>query len=364
MSDSGASPPENGKPAAESSNGSSNFRRRNNGRNNKKSNKNRQNNNTNSSFKGPLAGYESCVYDVSKNSGSDAFNTTTIRLSEYISRTVPNAGEFIKAMNPDNLGFEPIVEPADPVEGATGVPYEKWKTLHRNWDTKTQRREEAGKAAFAIIMGQCSDTLKDKMKTYDEWETIQSNLTVIELLELIRTAMYSGTATSKSTLTVIEAQLGLLNCKQTRKMTNSKYLEVFRNRVEVLVLLGGEPGTWASRVNAVLATDAADANNPQPAEVIAATAKAREEYLAVLFINNCDASKYGKRVMDLKVRYVESSVNNGGDPYPTTLAKALEMLETWDEVYRKTRHNRSTTQESGIAFATTDDDPNYDVLVR
>ena len=70
--------------------------------------------------------------DVNKNSGSDAFNTTTIRLSEYIARTVANAGEFINAMNPENLDFTPIVEPADPVTGATGIVYEKWKTLHKN----------------------------------------------------------------------------------------------------------------------------------------------------------------------------------------------------------------------------------------
>ena len=106
--------------------------------------------------------------NVNKNSGSDAFNTTTIRLSEYIARTVANAGEFINAMNPENLDFTPIVEPADPVTGATGIVYEKWKTLHKNWNMKTYKREEASKAAFAIIMGQCSEALKDKMRTYDE----------------------------------------------------------------------------------------------------------------------------------------------------------------------------------------------------
>ena len=170
MSDSGASPPENGSPAPESTSGISNSRRRNGGRNNKKGNKNRQstNNAGGSSFKGPLAGYESHVYDVNKNSGSDAFNTTTVKLSEYISRTVQNAGEFLTAMNPENLGFEPITEPADPPDGASNIAYEKWKTQYRNWDTKSQRREEACKASFAIVIGQCSDTLKDKMKTYDD----------------------------------------------------------------------------------------------------------------------------------------------------------------------------------------------------
>ena len=119
----------------------------------------------------------------------------------------------MNTINPDNLRFVPITEPADTV-AITGVAHEKWKTLHRNWDMRTQQYDEACKVAFTIIMGQCSDSLKDKMRTHEEWENIQAELAIITLLGLIRTVMYSGTATSKSTLTSIEAERGLLNCEQ------------------------------------------------------------------------------------------------------------------------------------------------------
>ena len=138
-------------------------------------------------------------------------------------------------------------------------------------------------------------------------------------------------------------------------MPNSKYLEVFRNQVEVFILLGGEPGTWASRISVVLVTDAIDAQAPTGDEKAAAAAKAREEYLVVLFISNCDASKCGKRVLNLRVKYIEDA---GSDPCPATLARALEMLETWDEVFRRSKRNRSTTGESGITYATTNEDLN------
>ena len=138
-------------------------------------------------------------------------------------------------------------------------------------------------------------------------------------------------------------------------MPNSKYLEVFRNQVEVFILLGGEPGTWASRISVVLVTDAIDAQAPTGDEKAAAAAKAREEYLVVLFISNCDASKCGKRVLNLRVKYIEDA---GSDPCPATLARALEILDTWDEVFRRSKRSRSTTDESGIAHATTDENPN------
>ena len=75
----------------------------------------------------------------------------------------------------------------------------------------------------------------------------------------------------------------------------------------------------------VLASDAVDTNAPIDNKMTTAMTKAREKYLVVLFIHNCDPCKYGKRVSDLKVRFIEG---NGGNLYPTTLAKALEILDT------------------------------------
>ena len=103
---------------------SSRSRRHSHSRRNKK---NKYGKNEKNTFKGPLVGYEKYVYDILMNKCSDTFNTTTRKLYEYISRTVSNAGEFMNAMNPDDLGFENINEPDDPDNAATQVEYEKWK---------------------------------------------------------------------------------------------------------------------------------------------------------------------------------------------------------------------------------------------
>jgi len=81
---------------------------------------------------------------------------------------------------------------------------------------------------------------------------------IIELIRLIRTTMYSDTFHNKSTLKYTEAELGVVNYKQTRHVVNSRYLEVFRNRVEVYILFGGEPGTNTARVHAQLQTTGID----------------------------------------------------------------------------------------------------------
>mmetsp|Transcript_2035 Transcript_2035/g.3073 ORF Transcript_2035/g.3073 Transcript_2035/m.3073 type:complete len:95 (+) Transcript_2035:135-419(+) len=94
-------------------------------------------------MKGPLISYKTYVYDISKNKGLDAFNNTTRKLSKYILSKVPNAGEFLKAMKPDNLGLEEIPLPNDPNKNASQVEYKKWKTNCKNWDPLTKKRTEA-----------------------------------------------------------------------------------------------------------------------------------------------------------------------------------------------------------------------------
>ena len=78
-----------------------------------KKNRRKKQESTKTAFKGPLVGYEVYVYGVLRNKSSDAFSTTTCKLSEYISRRVQNAEEFMNAMNPDDLGFGGIEEPDD-----------------------------------------------------------------------------------------------------------------------------------------------------------------------------------------------------------------------------------------------------------
>ena len=108
-----------------------------------KKNRKKKQESTKASFKGPLPGYKTYIYDISRNKGSDEFSATTRKLSEYISRTVVNAGEFMDVMNPDDLGFERIEEPEDPENGATAIDIEKWKTKYKHWNYLTSKRNEA-----------------------------------------------------------------------------------------------------------------------------------------------------------------------------------------------------------------------------
>ena len=215
----------------------------------RRSNMGSRNHDTSQTFKGALPGYEKHVCDVTTNKGSDAFNTTTRMLVEYIWRTVPNAGEFLNAMDPEDLRFMPLYQPNDPNTTATIIELEIWKMWYKQWDSLVNKQAEASKAAYAVIIGQCSDSIKVQMKTYPAWSTIQGLLDVIGLLQLIRTSMYKGTATRQPTLSLIEAESEMINCRQHRRMSNMQYLETFCNHAKVYEHLGSEPRTSKARIH-------------------------------------------------------------------------------------------------------------------
>lgn len=93
-------------------------------------------------FQGPLAGYETVVYDISRNKGGDAFGTVTRKLAEYVVRTVKNGGEFLNSMNPRNLGFTPLVEPEDLDDDATPMQIRRWDHRYGVWQDK--KKQEGG----------------------------------------------------------------------------------------------------------------------------------------------------------------------------------------------------------------------------
>ena len=84
----------------------------------------------------------------------------------------------------------------------------------------------------------------------------------------------------------------MISYRQGNKISNLKYLEIFCNKVEAFEMVGGESGTCVDRVNIQLAANEIDPNYASEDEIATAKTQAREEYLSVLFIKNCDPTHY------------------------------------------------------------------------
>ena len=86
-------------------------------------------------------------------------------------------------------------------------------------------------------------------------------------------------------------------------MTNSRYLEKFKELTEMVNYFGISIGQEAQRVNAYLRQIATDHTNPTAKESAQAANHAKEEYLAVLFLRHSDPRRYESLLADLENSY-------------------------------------------------------------
>jgi hypothetical protein len=103
-----------------------------------------------------------------------------------------------------------------------------------------------------------------------------------------------------------------------------------------------------THVNAILTDIAMVADAPMPKERTHAKERAKDQYLAVMFLVNSDKKQYGALVQD-----IENEYTRGSDTYPTSLSAAA-----YDYIinYHTSRNTNTDTNEGGVAFYTQDHD--------
>ena len=57
--------------------------------------------------------------------GNDLFDKTTQEITEFASRTIKDGGKFITTMDPDALGFQPLVDLLFPDDDADELELEQ-----------------------------------------------------------------------------------------------------------------------------------------------------------------------------------------------------------------------------------------------
>ena len=83
------------------------------------------------------------IYDVGgTRGGTNLFDKTTQEIAEFVSRTIKGGGEFITAMDPDALGFQPLNDPVFPDEDADKLELERWKLHIRRIDERRTVQDE------------------------------------------------------------------------------------------------------------------------------------------------------------------------------------------------------------------------------
>ena len=287
-------------------------------------------------FQGKEEKLKGQVYDVLPYKGGKLFNKVTREIAEFAGREYMDAGDFRIAMEE----LEPVVlkkpewKPADE-KNPTLPEQEEYKLKFKEYYAKKVKNESISKRIYALILGQCSPAMKDRMEATPGYASINKDSDPIELLKLIRDNMYKKIVTRKPVHALIDADNDLFSIRQEPNQTLSSYYEKFKEIVAVCKNNSGVPGVTPARLREKLLASGIGKETETDLKIIQQAdenvykeicEELEQEYLATLFMVRSDPKRFADMVREIENLYVR---DNNLDQYPKTLSQANHNLSTY-----------------------------------
>ena len=237
-----------------------------------------------------------------------------------------------------------LLEPPD-VEGSmTGEQLALYKNAYRSYREAEQKLITSRGKVYALILGQCTQTMKDALKEDADWLDVSEKYEAIRLYKLIEKCVLRQTTNKYRYLMLQEELRSLVNFKQEDGMSSNTYYEKLANRVAIFERVGGvfhTPELLAAETEELHAGQ--DYDNLTPDEKLKVRAVVKEKFCACLFLDRSDNKEH---------QQLKDSVKNAfakGDPkaFPTTITQAMQLMSD----YRKVQPEKGLVQAQGTAFA-------------
>jgi hypothetical protein len=141
------------------------------------------------------------IYDCSEYSQVDGYTKTTKEIAEYVGRTYSADART----SVETLTLPTFEYPNDPAAGATDTEKRKWQKWVDSMVVKEDRFEEDLKKVYSLVWGQCTDYLRAKLESKDDYAAMKAEYDTIELLKNIKDCVFKFTDQKYATHSLHEA---------------------------------------------------------------------------------------------------------------------------------------------------------------
>jgi Reverse transcriptase (RNA-dependent DNA polymerase) len=241
------------------------------------------------------------------------FTKTVEALGEYIAKNVKNPGDMMCLTSSEME--TPCVTKPKPLskeERDDELEVALWKEKVSAYSKRTDVIEQNMKAIFAVIWGQCSESMKDKIRSNDKHKIKLTQGDCIWLLTEIKGIMLRFEGQRFLHLSLDDASRNLIMFRQNPEMSLTTFKTEFENLVDVFEHYGGTIGTYPSLVSMVSA---------RITDTLEREKSSRNQHVAIMFLNRSDRRRYGTLWADL-----ENQFARGNNQYPTDLTEAYSLL--------------------------------------
>ncbi len=240
------------------------------------------------------------VYQYGTQTQAERYLKTTKAIAEYVGKE--HGKEMWKLINDkEETEFE---EPAEPKEDASKASMEKYKMLLKMniEDEKRYKRQKA--KVFRIIMGQCQSAMRNKVESLPEYSDLEKEDDVIGLLTKMEELAYSTDNVQYEYWTMQASVKRLVTMTQDPKESLMSFSKRFLAQQEMT------ESVWGKLIPNKLKGQATDLQE-----------KARDKYLACVFLAAVDRHRYKKAVDELNNSFLLGTVD-----YPEDVPGMLTLL--------------------------------------
>jgi hypothetical protein len=282
---------------------------------------------TKEKFVGHSDDLEGYIYSIVSSKGGVQFACTTEEIARYAGDKYSTVGSYIRfavltmtAQVPVRL-TAPVGVETPPVVDA--VDQAIFGEEIRQFVKEKAAIVAAMKGLYSLIWGQCSESLRSKLKANSGHFVISAAADSLALLTAIRSEMTGFQKRHYLPHSVHSIMREFYQISQSKDRTNQEYYNEFNNLVAAVDEYGLTIGRHPTIYREVLEEIAVDHVNPTNDGIQEAEHMSKERYLAVPFILGADRIRYGIMIeeienKDLRNRDQSSKVGS----YPTTVADA------------------------------------------
>jgi hypothetical protein len=221
------------------------------------------------------------------------------------------------------------------VPGETGTPLtvDPVNQTIFNEEIRQFVKEKAGivatmKGLYSVIWGQCSETLRSRLKSNSDHAAISATADSLGLLKALRAEMTDFKKLHYLPHSVHTIMWEFYQLAQGKHRTNHEYYDEFNDLVAAVNDCGAMIAMHPTIYQEILNETVADARNPAPDEQTMAGKIGRERYLAVAFLLGADQIRYGMMIEEIENEYLRNRDESSKvGSYPLMIANAYEYLE-------------------------------------
>jgi hypothetical protein len=142
--------------------------------------------------------------------------------------------EDLKPIFAETMSAPTITEPSDIADDAGKQELLIWETALKSYSRRSEELKSNLTKLYAVILGQCSEAMRNKLRALDDFNEENKNNNCIWLLNEIKGVTHQFDTKRNMYLSLLDARIAYFTCRQAANQTNADYLAVFSANVQVL----------------------------------------------------------------------------------------------------------------------------------